>query len=425
MNSINANSLSGARAYFTGFDRHIISKLKRSEAELRKDIERDLKMLLLTKQQLVSGASTLTSTEFVYELLRDNPVLLSNNLILPALEVQKDSPLYYLGRVKDVSPHKQLEMRNFYERMYTHAIRWKLEDNAGWFKSKFIAGLTDPKGVLSRNLSQLPRQELALIIEKITTAEVLDKPLIEEIAFGVPVMEAEVIRNFRDLLYQMSGARVVNCESVLPQENYIDYSLADMEGRKTILSESQIFWKLFMELFFETISKPKLPVQILDLLSFEDIVEIREPLLQSSFTEDYEAVVRAAVEGNIGWQSGKVLLSIEELMTIRKRLAEKFSDIFDRQIGTYIKKKKLAGGQLIKSDFNVGLQYRPQAAKLDLRGSISSLLNAPTDLPTAMSVQDKTALSRLLLKRAKIENETAFVDAIKLLTDRLNGQTIS
>lgn len=433
MKSIEANSLSGARAYFTGFDRHIIRKLNRSDAVLRKDIERDLKMLLLTKQQLVSGASTLTSTEFAYDLLRENPVLLSNNLILPALEAQKDSPLYYLDRAKeDVSAEKLLQMRAFYERMYTDAVRWKLDDNAGWFKQKFIAGLTDTKGVLLRNLSKISKKELALITDKITSAEVLDKPLIEEVAIGLPAAEAEALRNFRDLLYQMSGARVVNCESILPQENYTDYSLADMSNRKTILSEGQIFWKLFIELFFETINKPKLPVQILDLLTFEDVVEIRKPLLQSSFTEDYNAVIRAAVQNTDRLEPKQLLMSMEELLSIRERLVVSFSDIFDRQIGSYLKKKKVSDQKLIKSDFNANPQYRPQVAKLELADSISSLLNSPTDLLTAravsqydLEVKGKLTLSRQLIRKTSMDKETAFLDMIKLLADRLNGQQIS
>lgn len=429
---INSADFKGARAYFTGLEKHNLANKRGNEEEKRTEIERDLKMLLLTKSTIVAGGSHLTSSKFAYNILRSNPVLLEQNLILPTWREDMNSPVEYLSRLKGATNSELREMEEFYKSMYTHGVSWRVTDNSGKFKQRFYKELVSEKSVLRRNLEAIPIETVNWMLRKIDKLEDFSKKDIEALASQLPPGEAKVMRVFRDLIYQMTGSQTHNSESVLPQENYVDYSLADMESRKTLLSESQIFWKLFMELFFETISKPKLPVQMLDLLTFEDIVEIREPLLQSSFTEDYEAVIRAAVGEHDGWQSGKTLLSIEELMTIRERLAKKFSNIFDRQIGRYIKKKNLLGGSLIKSDFNVGLQYIPQTVKLELRGSIGSLINAPTDLPTARAVsaydretQDKMALSKLLLKRAKIENETVFVDAIKLLTDRLNGSTIS
>ena len=84
----------------------------------------------------------------------------------------------------------------------------------------------------------------------------------------------------------MYGARVVNCESALPQENYIDYDLSDLTQKRTRLSEDQILSKLFRELVFDSLQKRFLPVDMLDLLSFEDILKIRKPLLGSVFQEN-------------------------------------------------------------------------------------------------------------------------------------------
>jgi len=89
----------------------------------------------------------------------------------------------------------------------------------------------------------------------------------------------------------MSGARVVNCESALPQENYIDYSLTDFSKHRVMLSDTQVFLKIFFELAFETLYRNALPVEVLDILSFEDIHCLRKPLENSSFRRKYDNLI--------------------------------------------------------------------------------------------------------------------------------------
>jgi hypothetical protein len=428
---IDPSSLKGARAYFTSFDRHIVKK-SADEMILRKNIERDLKILFLIKGTVVSAASNLTSTTFAYEFLKENPILLQENLLIPALRKDKTSPLYYLERVKNVSKEKFLEMRHFYEEYYTHAVSWELQDNSDWFRIQFLEGLSNKDSVLRMNLEGLSHQQLETTLLRISSVEVLDKSLIEEIAEGLPVHEGNIIRHFRDLLYQISGARVVNCESVLPQENYIDYSISDIKNRETILSDTQIFWKIFLELFFETINKPKLPIEVLDLLSFEDLNQIRKPLLETDFMEEYEQVVQRAVQKNSDINSSEFLLSLEELLSIRERLITSYRQIFENELGTVLQRKGVSKSDLIKTNFNVALQYNPMDSSLSLEGAICGLMNSPTDFTTPSLVRQYDRQLRVkvegtedFLRTGSFQYEARFVDMIKLLFDRINSRTFS
>ena len=68
---IKPNNFQGPRAYFTDFDFKII-RFKNNEEIYRKEVERRLKIMLLTKNTIVCAASHLTH-KFAYNLFKDNP----------------------------------------------------------------------------------------------------------------------------------------------------------------------------------------------------------------------------------------------------------------------------------------------------------------------------------------------------------------
>jgi hypothetical protein len=102
--------------------------------------------------------------------------------------------------------------------------------------------------------------------------------------------------NFEGLVYQLSGARVVNCETALPQENYIDYSFTDFSEHRVALSDTQIFLKIFFEMAFETLCTYALPGELLDVLSFEDINYLRTPIGESSFRKKYDELINKSIQ---------------------------------------------------------------------------------------------------------------------------------
>ena len=74
MRRMDATSFVGPRAYFTNIDHRVLQN--QPHAQVRRQIERELKvLLLLTKHTVVCAASHLTG-QFAYDLFRANPVLL-------------------------------------------------------------------------------------------------------------------------------------------------------------------------------------------------------------------------------------------------------------------------------------------------------------------------------------------------------------
>jgi hypothetical protein len=275
---INPRTLSGPRAYFTDFDHRIVARTK-NLAALRKKGERKLKALLLLKGHIVCAASHL-ATRFAYDFFRENTVLFRSEAMIPALRSDKSdlSELFARKRFKGKN-----EAVSFYKDYVQTTVSWELEDNSGWFRDRFLADLEDEKSVVRRHLPEDARDIVPRLVSEIRQGALLERELIDRVTKGAPRKFRRLLQNYRELIYHMSGARVVHCESALPQENYIDYDLADLRQKRARLSEQQILWKLLIELVFDSLQMELLPIEMLDALTFQDIMLIREPLLASNF----------------------------------------------------------------------------------------------------------------------------------------------
>jgi len=314
MERILPNTFLGPRAYFTSFDYRIVKRTSNLD-RLRTEVERKLKILLLLKSKIVCAASHLTS-EFTYNIFKDNPYLINQGYILPAFRADKTdiSELFVKKRLKNKD-----SVIKFYRDNIKQTVKWDLVDNSAWFKNQFVMELKDENSLIKRQLKNVSNDEIQNIINEIESVDIFSRELIDSIAKNFTRNDRALLLNFRDLIYHMSGARVVNCESALPQENYIDYDLADLSHNRTKLSDEQILWKLYFEMALETLHKKMIPIEILDILSFQDILTIRKPLLEAGFQERYDSLINKIILG-MQSQSSKLLFNINELEQIRIKL---------------------------------------------------------------------------------------------------------
>jgi len=432
---IESHTFSGARSYFTNFDSTIVTHQK-DLVTFKKNIERSLKILLLTKSSVVTGASVMISSMFVYEFFRENPILLTDSMVIPALRYDKLSVGQYAERLDKVDITTQKEIAHFYDSRVPKVVSWKLKENANWFKYAFLKGFQEQNSVIRRNLTTLSQEQIHQLIIKIRREVFLNKGAIEDAIQDFPPNEVTVLRNYRELMYHMSGARVVNCESNLPQENYIDYSLADMKNRKTILSELQVFWKVFLELFFETFNKPKIPIEVLDLLSFEDIQKIRLPLLENNFIENYDRLVKKAVQTVRIDAPHKLLFNIEELFEIKNKLNFYFKSVFEDEIQHLEKVRNIHSvSQKLKNNFNVGLGISPisQFAGVteNTPSSISYLFNATQGFNNYRSINQYKASLQIkqkqlneMIQEVNTDDKKSLSEVVCLLTESVNEKLI-
>ena len=214
MERINPNEFLGPRAYFTDFDYKIV-KHKYNREIYRRDIERKLKTLFLTKNTVVCAASHMTH-KFAFDLFKDNPILLDNEMIIPALREDKNHVVDYLDG-KKLEKSLKMNMTTYYRDNVNKAVSWELKDNSSWFKENLIKALNNENSVIRRNISNIPPKNISLIIDEIDNQQFLSREFIIKKISNWPKKEKRLFYNFNNLVYHMSGASVTNCESALPK----------------------------------------------------------------------------------------------------------------------------------------------------------------------------------------------------------------
>jgi len=337
MDRIEAAEMVGPRAYFTTFDDRL---LERSSLDsLCREAERKLKVLLLTKQEIVCAASHLASP-VAYRILRDNPVLLTSGALTPALREDRAS----VGEavVAAATPGADLdEMITFYEDNVARTVAWSLDTNAEWFRAAVLRELGDIKSVLRSNLRSVDDNLASMMRERIAGAEGSLRDVMAEIAESLADDDRAAFLAMRELLYHMSGARVVNCESSLPQENFVDYGLADLESHQTVMSDLQVFSKLFVETVYRSMKGRPLSVELIDILTFSDVLSLREGAFDHAFVGAYDELTAAAARVFAVDETDLLLLDVDQLMTLREQLASRIEASVQTELQSYAKMKSI------------------------------------------------------------------------------------
>lgn len=423
MKRLSPKSFTGPRAYFTDFDPRIV--MRTDPEKLRVKVERKLKALLLVKGKIVCAASHLTS-QFAYNFFYENPILLTERAIVPALRADKScfAELFEKKRFKE-----KRSAITFFEEHIQEAVDWDLTDNSSWFRNRFLADLEDENSLINRHIGQEHKNTLIKLADEISKEPLLSRDLIDRVVKGLPRRERLILINYRELLYHISGARAVNCESALPQENYIDYDLADLTQKRTRLSEDQILTKIFLELVFDSLQKYLLPDNLLDLLTFRDIIEIRKPLLNTEFQNNYDKLVQMAVCSYS--DSPDEILDIDTLEQIRQKLIETFKEVLNQQLPKFLKKRAFEQAkQLLSNSTSLALGI---AGFVPVYGMIASAINAMKDTPALLvnvgetyssmkalrNIQKYQAVKDKIIKKkiehSRISDKSAFYDMVDVL----------
>jgi len=446
MERINPTSFYGPRAYFTDFDYKIV-RFKRHREAYRREVERRLKIILLTKNTVVCAASHLTH-EFAYNLFKDNPILLTGSMILPALRrdiehitdyLKERTPgKYTLAQDLGIKSNLKENMEDFYRDHVNKVVDWELMENTTWFRTTLLKVLKDEYSVIRRNLPNLSKGKLDSLLSEIERNEILTREIILESISTWPTKEQRIFLNFVNLIYHMSGARVVNCESALPQENYIDYSLTDFSEHRVSLSDTQVFLKIFFELAFETLYKNVLPVELLDLLSFENINYLRKPIEKSSFRKKYDELIKKSVQVVRKSETDPegVVYDIEEPLEILEQISKAFEKIFKQELPEFLKRKhKETTKELRKSTLSLGLGVAglvPYVGNVAtslslLQSSRETFINLNQSLRSRREMHDfdlylknKERVLRQLIEKYYISEKSVLLDTLDLLVNTIS-----
>ena len=304
------------------------------------------------------------------------------------------------------------DVGRFYEDHVAEVVRWQLQENSGWFRQRFIEELREPRSVVRINAPSITDESIEAFITTTEDKSTFNRHSVETWAATLEPDDRLVVLSFRELLYHVSGARVVHCEGALPQEEYIDFDLADLSQQRTRLSDDLVFWKIFVEQALGTLQLRALPVELLDILDFNDIKELRQPLLESGFQARYDELTRIAVEVARG-PAPAIVEGIEMLEAIRSSLEETFRDVFERELTPFMKRRLRGVSKgLVSNSTSVALGLLGLVPFVGPLASVASLAKDSTAL--CLNVADFRATPGVLLDRV-LKRE----DAIRKIAGRL------
>lgn len=190
------------------------------------------------------------------KILIENPILLDKGILKPALREGRSS-------IEEVTADPA--MKSFLKDRDITAVSWRQEQGESWFKERLCHELLDANSAICAAIrTSSPTFNARPLVDELMVTEQPIQDVVEHYAGLLESGGKTALQNFRALLYHMSGARVVQCESFLPQENLIDYDFTSLKGRQK-LSEEVVLIKVFVEQALKTLNRRSIPIEVLDV----------------------------------------------------------------------------------------------------------------------------------------------------------------
>lgn len=318
---LSPDTLTGPRSYFTDIDPNI-------PESGNIDTIRKLKLQLLTKEKIVVAASSLFHDIWFNILKNDRGLILSlnNGILIPAIRDSFDGIDGFFAEKQYPVDNKQFFIENI-----AYSIPWKLEDNANWFKTKFMEGLNNPGSVL-RHVAALSDYEASVIRDKLlslidsedTGSQFMQRKHIKQASQLVSPENEHALIDYANLLYRLSGSIVVNSDGHFPQSNLTKISIV---GNEELLKDESIFWDIYVEAVFTSLGTAiRITPERLDSLSFTDILKIRKVFLDIGFTGDYDTLLKSVKKGVDISDPDNIILHAHEITAMASMLRDSFSE---------------------------------------------------------------------------------------------------
>ncbi len=369
MNSVLPEDLHPNRVFFTEFDRVTYSQVAWTDDDVKKIYERlneKIKLLTITKGNIVIAASHLLESEIARDFVFANPKLIEKGIIVPSLRSEFYTCKEFLQRKREDSdigeaePYKceeALKMAEIIDNAPV-VVRWKLEDASDWFKLRMLKDLEDERSILRLSLKNESIKKIYSIKESIENEVHLSRGAIYRI--GKNSKNKNIWHNlsdYGDFIYYLGGARTVKSEGVLPQENLLDYSLGDLAGWNTRLSDYEIFFKIFID-----IVKAKtctiFPSEVLSSFSINDVIDLHEIAIKEDFTDKYNMVQTLTKDAISIKDPEKLVLLLEEIESFESELYNNFEEeIKSEIISRQRESKKYLAREMLQSIASLVIPY--------------------------------------------------------------------
>lgn len=350
------DDLIGPRTYFSLIDKSNIKQVN-DWNEYKKELDQVLKILLLTKDTIVvAGSSLCNDKAFDYFSDENKGILFEKGIIKPAIRSQFSSfSEVFEDRVISKKENLSQDINNFFSEKITEIVPWNLHENSNWYKNQISEQVFDSNSILRSNLRNIdPNAEkhfVNLMSKELKIAEQTgnhfdrDKVLMS-IHKNFSGNANTAISQFLDLLYYISGSRVVNCENYVPQENLIYYSHATMNFGKKIISDKSVFYNILTQIVLSDVYDNTFPIDIIQNISFKEIISLRESNKTKSkaFREKYEKCIKCAQNIQSVNDKDTLMLNLQELTTLSGEIKFQFDNSIKKELSAFNSKVKISKG---------------------------------------------------------------------------------
>jgi hypothetical protein len=229
-------------------------------------------------------------------------------------------------------------------------VRWSPGETSSWFKIRLIADLRDSKSLVAIHL-----QHKGLTVPEIICHELEEMPSLSRGAIYLATKRhgnlpfREIVNAYADFLYYLSGAKAVQSEGVLPQENIIDFSFTDLEHEAVSLSEHEIFFKVFMDTV-KTATSSHFPIDFLDALSIDEAVELHRIANDEHFVRKYNLIQKRTKDGLTLVDPEHLVMLMDELLLYEQELHDQYSRAIEAELPNRLRQMRAKRtGKLIHS----------------------------------------------------------------------------
>lgn len=257
-------------------------------------------------------------------------------------------------RIKNKKETLPNRINNFFSSVITEIVPWDLNENAGWFEAQVSKQVSEPISVLRRCLRKIGQNHedtfVKLLSQELELSQqsgyYFDRDRISSIVKNnfngttayIPISQ------FFDLLYYVSGSRVVNCENYVPQENLIYYNHATMNFGQRIISDKAVFHNIITNVILSNIYDNTFPIDIIKNISITDIIELRESNKNASqlFRRKYEQCLKVADNIQNIEDKDNLLLNLQELNTLSEGIRSQFNQTIVGELASFKSKLKIS-----------------------------------------------------------------------------------
>lgn len=321
---LTAKKARGLNTFFTDLDH--------SEGEPDRVLAvRGLKVQFLLKDRVIVGASSMFHKVWadVFGDHTDLVGLLQDGALVPALQDKYASVDEFFDR----NPGYGDRARQLFADNTAEFLPWNVDENSGWFQGRFRWAVSDPRSVfrVQTGISDFQANAIAgRLDELVEGAEFFRRGhAVQAVRDVCPEHEAYA-SNFANLLYRVSGARVVGAEGHFPQANLVKAGITASDHK---IADSSIFWDMFVDAVLSNLSSATaVTVERLDRLKFSDIANLRREELFRSFREKFDGLLAEAKGRPPSQDPGRLFFDCMEIDSLAADLRRSFADAIRREL---------------------------------------------------------------------------------------------